>query len=247
MKKSRKRILLTVLAFIVLTPVVFFTWFNLKAQSEGKTMNPSPSKILVDSVICIGDGMVNFYLIKENEKFIAFDAGNDIEKIQNELKDLNVNCQKVEAVFLTHSDQDHVAALKLFDKAKVYLSKEEETMVNGSKTRIFIFHNKLPVKEYSTLNNREVIKIGNAQIEGILVPGHTPGSMCYMVNNRWLFSGDAFSLRNDKIEASNDFFNMDTKQSLKSLKNINGLRNVQYFFTGHYGNGEYFRYFKTGD
>ena len=219
----------------------------MKVKSEGKTMHPLPTKVLVDSVYCIGDGVANMYLIKTKDKYIAFDAGQNVKKIQSELKGLSVDCSKVIAVFLTHSDRDHIAALELFKNAKVYLSKAEKTMVDQKKRRLAIFHNKLPERQYITLNDCEVVNTGGAYIEGILTPGHTTGSMCYLVNGRDLFTGDAFSFQYDETKPFNDFFNMNTKESIESLKKIKGLETAQYFFTGHYGFGEYDRLFRSGE
>lgn len=247
MKTKLKRILIIAVVGIIIIPVGFFTWFSLKVNSEGKKLNHLPTKELIDSVLCISDGKSNFFLIKENEKYIAFDAGQDVDKIQVELKKNSIDCQNITAVFLTHSDRDHVAALKLFTKAQVYLSKDEKQLVDTKKRRLLIFSNKLPDRIYTTLSDGEVVNIGKIKIEGILTPGHTSGSMCYVVNDRDLFTGDAFSIKNGKVEAFNDFFNMDSDQSIISLKKISGLHNVAYFFTGHYGYGEYFRYFKTGE
>ena len=247
MKRNRKRSLLIGLVVIVLIPLVFFSWFSLKVKSEGKTMNPNPTKVLVDSVYCIKDGISNIYLIKNGKKYIAFDAGQNLDVIESELKSLSVDPKDIETVFLTHSDLDHIAMLKLLPHAKVYLSEQEYQMVTNKKTRLLIFSNKLPDREYTTLKDGEIINIGENKVLGILVPGHTPGSMCFVFNDRDLFTGDAFGIRNGKVEAFNEFFTMNTEQSLESLKKIEGLRNVQYFFTGHHGFGEYFRYFKPGE
>ncbi len=66
-------------------------------------------------------------------------------------------------------------------------------------------------------------------------PGHTPGSMCFLIGDKFLFVGDNMSLKNGKIDPFNDFFNIDTKLQSKSLKKLALLTGVEYIFTAHYG------------
>jgi glyoxylase-like metal-dependent hydrolase (beta-lactamase superfamily II) len=246
MKKLRKRILL-VLLVLVLIPVIFFIWFTIRVNAEGKTMSPLTTRVLIDSVYCIGDGITNIYLIRDGEKYIAFDAGKDANKLLAGMKEYSISPEDIEALFLTHTDPDHIALLKSIPQATIYLSQKEMGMVTDKDLRMFVFKNKLPKMEYKTLDNREIVNVGKHKIMGILVPGHTKGSMCYVLNDRDLFTGDAFSIRNGKTESFNEFFNMNTKQSIESLKELNNLTGVAYFFTGHYGWGEYFRFFKTNE
>lgn len=209
--------------------------FMLKMKSETKKMNVVETKEVVHNIFAIKDSYVNMYLVKDSNNYVAIDAGNNIETIENELKSLSINPEKIVAVLLTHTDRDHVAALKLFKNARVYLSTVEEQMINGKTTRLLNSHNKIEVTEYSLLDDQQTIQIGNLSIKAILTPGHTPGSMSYLMNEKYLFVGDAFGLLNGKIDRPNEFFTKDMKTAIQSLAKIANLPQAEYIFTGHTG------------
>ncbi len=211
----------------------------LKSKSEIDKMTPLETTDLFENIISIKDKYVNMYLIKDEDNYIAIDAGDDIDVIAEEFKKLKINPEKVIAVFLTHTDFDHVAAIELFKNADIYLSKQEEQLINGKTNRFYIVGNNLKREDYLLLEDRQVLNIGNTEIQGILVAGHTPGSTCYLINNEHLFIGDALSLKNGKIDRFNEMFNMDTETAVKSMNKLTNIPNVKYIFTAHYGYGDY--------
>jgi len=209
--------------------------YLVRAKSEMKKLVPVETKEVVSNIFSIKDTFVNLYLIKDSTEYIAIDAGNDLNAVSGELKKLNVDPEKIIALFLTHTDGDHVAAIKLFKNAKVYLSRPEEQLLNGKKSRFLIFGTKIDTKIYSLIDDQQIVNIGKTKIKGILTPGHTPGSMCYLVNDKYLFTGDALSLKNGKIDRFIELFNTDSKTAYASIANIAGLQGVEYIFTAHHG------------
>lgn len=234
MKKALKRVLLG-LGLVIILIVLFFVGYWIKAQSEVKKLTPVETKEIVDNLFSVQDSFSNIYLINDGGRYIAVDAGNDIGVVSEELNKLNINPDSVVAVLLTHSDGDHVASLKLFKNAKIYLSKDEEQMINGEKSRFLFFGNKIDSEEYTLIEDGQTINIGNITIKGILTPGHTPGSMCYLINNKYLFTGDLLSLKSGKIDKFNEFFNMDTETAIKSIGIITEIPESEYILTAHYG------------
>lgn len=234
MKKIIKITLLSIVAIVVLL-LLFFGWYGYKAKQEVKKLHPIETAYLADSIYTVKDDFVNIYLIKTGKDFIVFDAGNSIDPVKEGLSKLNINPEQVAAVFLTHTDGDHVGALSLFKNATVYISKQEEQMVNGQTSRFALFKNSLSGRAYTTLDDNQTIELLSIKIQGILAPGHTPGSMCYLVNEKYLFTGDALSLKNGKIDGFNHFFNMDSETAAKSMGRITQFPMAQYIFTAHYG------------
>jgi glyoxylase-like metal-dependent hydrolase (beta-lactamase superfamily II) len=234
MKKIIKRILLGIGIIIVLA-FLFFGWYGYKASQEIKKLRPIETAYLIDSIYTIKDDIANVYLIKNGKHFISIDAGNSVEGIKEGLKKLNINSDDISAVLLTHTDGDHVGGLSVFAKATVYISKQEEQMVNGKTSRFAFFKNSLSGRAYTTIEDGEVVDLLSSKIQGILVTGHTPGSMCFLVNEKYLFTGDALSLKDGKIERFNHFFNMDSETAAKSMSKLTQLPNAQYIFTAHYG------------
>jgi len=240
MKKNKtlKRVLL-VTGTAILLIVLFVAGYMIKARSEMKKMKPADTKELMSNLFAVKDSFVNLYLIKDNDTYIAIDAGNDAEAVAGELKKLGINPDKITAILLTHTDGDHVAAVKLFTNATTYLSADEEQLLNGKKSRFLFFGNKIDTQEYSLVTDRQVFNIGNTVVKGILTPGHTPGSMCYLVNDKYLFTGDALSLQDGKIDKFNELFNMDTETAVKSTGKLLNLPGCEYIFTAHYGYADY--------
>jgi glyoxylase-like metal-dependent hydrolase (beta-lactamase superfamily II) len=63
--------------------------------------------------------------------------------------------------------------------------------------------------------------------------------MCYLVNDKYLFTGDTTALENGKVKPFNKFFNMDTDEEIKSLDKIQNMDRVELILTGHYGYTKY--------
>jgi glyoxylase-like metal-dependent hydrolase (beta-lactamase superfamily II) len=234
MKKIVKRISIGI-GILVIILVIIGGGFYFKMKSELKKMNVVATKEVVHNIYAVNDSFVNMFLVKDSTNYVAIDAGNDIKVIARELKKLNIDPEKITAVLLTHTDGDHVAALKLFSNAKVYLSKEEEQMINGKTARMLNRHNQIDTKTYTLLDDQQNIQIGNIHIQGILTPGHTPGSMSYLINGKYLFVGDAFGLKDGKVDKPNQIFTKDMETAIKSFGKINNLPGTEYIFTAHTG------------
>jgi glyoxylase-like metal-dependent hydrolase (beta-lactamase superfamily II) len=234
MNKTLKSVLIG-LGIVIVILVIIMVSFGLKMKSEMKKMNITETKEVVQNIYSVKDSFVNMFLIKDSDNYVTIDAGADIPTIEKGLQTLQINPVKVVAVMLTHTDGDHVAALKLFPNAKVYLSKDEEQMINGKTVRMLNSHNKIDVITYSLLDDQQTISIGNLKIKCIMTSGHTPGSMSYLINGKYLFVGDAFSLENGKIARPNAVFTKDMKTAVQSFSKINNLPEAEYVFTAHTG------------
>jgi glyoxylase-like metal-dependent hydrolase (beta-lactamase superfamily II) len=233
MKKIIKIISIVILSLLILF-IILSGLFFMKFSSETKKMSPMETKLITNDIYCIKDKFINFYLIKSKDKYIAIDAGMDKKNILVELHKLNITPENIIAVFLTHTDRDHIGGLGLFKSAKIFISNEEEQIINGEKKRMMFFSNKLKYP-YQKLNDGEELDILGIKIKCILTPGHTPGSMSYLINGQYLFTGDLLSLKNGKVDVFNEFFNMNTERERTSIKKISELVGVKLILTAHYG------------
>lgn len=231
--KTLKRIFIA-LAVIIIVPGLFFGGFYLKFRNELKDIKVIETGEIAPNIYSVKDGFANMFLIKDSNQYISIDAGNDIEIVAAELKKLNIDPNQVSVVLLTHSDDDHTAALKLFKNAKVFMAKEEVHMMNGDKHKFLWFKNDIGT-EYTGLEDGQVFYTGNTKISGILTPGHSSGSMCYLINDKCLFVGDAMSLKDGKIAPPNKFFSMDIITAIASINKITNFPEAEYIFTSHYG------------
>jgi glyoxylase-like metal-dependent hydrolase (beta-lactamase superfamily II) len=233
MKKTTKRIWM-VFGVVIALMILVLAWYLLKMHLETRKMSPSATQEITSSVYAIKDTNVNLFLIKGNDGYIAVDAGNSLELVRQEMQKLSIDPLKVVAVFLTHTDLDHVASLDLFTNAKIYISKAEEQMINGKTPRFFVINNK-KIAHYELLDDNQTINVSGLKVRGIATPGHTPGAMSYVINDAYLFVGDTMSLKNGKADLFNEFFNMDSETERESIKKLAALQNLKYVFTAHYG------------
>ena len=234
MKKKIKIVLIGIGTLIALCVLIVGS-FLYKFNAEIKKMHPTETGNVVDNIYAIKDEFVNIYLIKDGNQYIAIDAGQDIEVVSAELKKLNIEADKVIAVLLTHTDMDHVAALPLFKNAKIYLSKQEELMLTGEKQKIPFVSNSISRKDYTLLEDKQTLNVGNEKAFGILTVGHTSGSLCYQVNGKYLFTGDILSLEAGKIGPSVKLLDLDHEMATKSIAKITKLTGVEYLLTAHHG------------
>lgn len=233
MKKLFKKVMLF-LGALILFIILFGVGYLIRSRAAIKKMTPVETMQITDDVYAIKDKYVNMYLVKDGNQFIAIDAGIKKGSVKDEMKKLDIDPDRVKAVLLTHSDADHTGALSLFSNAKVYLPREEEQLINGKTGRFLFFGNKLSVNEYELLDDKR-FRIGDVKILPVPVPGHTPGATCYVINDKYFFTGDAMSLTGDGIGLFPKFINKSARGARKSMKKMTDLDGVQFIFTGHYG------------
>lgn len=215
--------------------IVLSGLYGFQMMSETKKMRPNDTKEIVAGIYTIRDDYVNMYLIKTADRYVAIDMATNPNNVAKEMAKLNIAPEKVSAVLLTHTDYDHIGAIKLFKNAHIYISTAEEQMINGKTARsAFIMKNKLN-GAYQKLEDNQVVDIAGLKVRGISTPGHTPGSMCYIINDRYLFTGDTLSLKSQKADLFNEFFNMDSATEAKSIHKLAALTGIKLLFTAHYG------------
>lgn len=97
---------------------------------------------------------------------------------------------QIAGALLTHSHYDHCNALDQLLKEKdmpVYVQKRElEVNEKAVQTGIFGF---LPRESVKMVSHGEVLSLGATRLTVLHTPGHTPGSQCFLVENR-LIAGD---------------------------------------------------------
>ena len=197
---------------------------------------PGASKEISPGLYIVLSGFSNLYLLETSEGLVAFDSGLNSWLTSRGLRSLHLNGDKVQAVFLTHSDFDHVSGLAAFPNAKVYLSAAEVQMIDGRTARRGFARNSLS-RAYSVLQDGEVVQIGSSKVCLHIAPGHTPGSAVYEVNGHILVSGDLLTIgRSGEILPFTVLMNMNHRQNIQTLAELKPLVDrAEYVLSGHSG------------
>ena len=184
---------------------------------------------------------VSMFIYTADDLPICFDTGISENTVKRGFDAMGSKPEHVKQVFLTHSDRDHVGGLNLFKNADVYLSVDEEQLVNGTTPRFFGHVPNPPLKRpYRLLRDRDIVQVGKTSVEAIATPGHTSGSMSYLVNDSILFVGDTVMLKEGKVrplskQFSRDKVHMDIARQTESIKELAQLENISLMVTAHTG------------
>lgn len=228
--KTNLQLMKTVVLILLLSSV-----FISKTNAQTKKMEPIETKEVVQGIYSVKDTFVNLFLIQTGDSYVVVDAGSNSDAVSKELQKLKINPDKVTALFLTHSHPDHIAAIGLFKNATIYISNKELPAVSQEKPT-YLTLNKIEYKnKYYLLEDQQIVRVKNLSIKAIQTPGHTPGSMCYLINDKYLFVGDAFGLADGKIDKPNEGYTKDMKSAIISFEKINKLSKAEYIFTAHTG------------
>lgn len=122
----------------------------------------------------------NVYVLrcKQTGRAVLLDAANEHEKLLDLCQRLNVG-----KVLETHGHWDHIQAVPAVRDAGIEVGV---TAADASMLASYDF----------VLENESVIEVGRLRLRTILTPGHTPGSMCFLLDVKdregspLLFSGD---------------------------------------------------------
>jgi hydroxyacylglutathione hydrolase len=233
MLKKVLKVTVIAVCFLLLVVGGFFAWFSLQMRQ----LHPLETAKISDSIFVIKSSIANAYLVKKNDAYVAFDAGDDPIKIAEGLKSLSIAPSAVRAVFLTHSDADHVDGLTAFPSARVYLSSEETPLLRDKTHRHFLWMNhmnKLPVANYITMRDGDSVNIAGITVNAIATPGHTQGSMSYRVGES-LFTGDLCIIVNGKVLQMLRIFTEDMVMDKESIRKVAKLKNINRIYTAHSG------------
>jgi len=233
MKKKKKVWIIICAAVAVVVVLVLANVAPFFSMSPAAT-----ERISGTGVIAVNNSMCNVYLVESNEGYALIDAGINMNGLAKTLAELGVDPAGVKYVFLTHSDGDHVAALPLFPNATIYMGEDEKQLLDGRTNRSGGAGNSLPagidIDSIVLLGDGQEITIGERVIKAVKAPGHTPGSMLYIADDKYVFSGDAFKIANNKMSVHP--FTMDDKTSKDSMqKHYKEIKKTYLTLTAHYG------------
>ncbi len=210
-------------------------------------INPINTSVCNENLSCIRQNDVNIWLYSKDGATIAIDSGyKDNKDLFTDFEKLNINPNDITSVFITHADIDHAGGIisnrKFAKNAKIYLHEFERDMLLGKEKRfkLALFRFKNPVSyngDYNLFLDREIFNDNGIKIECFHIPGHTRGHSAFLVDDKYLFTGDSIAINENGGYCFFDFYNMNTQEnivSLNSLKNKLDNKDIQ-VYTSHNG------------
>ena len=202
-----------------------------------------------ENVACVREWVANIFFYRKGDTTIMIDAGYNYERLAEKMAWLGIDPKSIRHILITHQDTDHVGAVEadspgLFKKAKLYIGEIENQYLTGEVRRRVIYHlYRLPQvtihNKKQLLKDGETLRIGDIKIKCFLVPGHTWGHMVYLIDDRYLFTGDTLWLGADGGYSFISTLAENNKLAVKSLAVLEaklkklGVRPL--FITGHTG------------
>ncbi len=157
------------------------------------------------------------YVVDTGEGLVLVDSGLDRDggPLKEEMKELGLDWMKIKIILLTHAHGDHTGGVEDLRRglgAKIYAGKGDAGVLRAGQPREAFFstffmptHRTHQTVVDVELSGGETIALGDATFRAIGAPGHTPGSMCYLLEKgglRILFGGDVIT--GLKGDGSND-------------------------------------------
>lgn len=189
-----------------MTIIEFFGLVIKPKITKGKfVFAPLNSQKINENIYALRDKDGNAFVYKKGNDMIAIDCGyKNCQNISKALRKLGLNEGKITDLFLTHLDLDHAGGVdvtcnRVYPNAKIYLGKVEEGYLKRKlfRKKLGFIGLKTPIKlenSYQLLDDCQVVMVGDIKIQAILVPGHTIGHICYLIDDKYLFAGDCLIL-----------------------------------------------------
>jgi glyoxylase-like metal-dependent hydrolase (beta-lactamase superfamily II) len=145
------------------------------------------------------------YVVETSEGLVLIDSGlrADAGPVRADLSTLKLEESRVRAVLLTHAHGDHTGGAGYFREktgARIYAGRADAAILEagGPREAFFsTFHVPSENPHRTTIDVKidggESIEFGDARFHAIATPGHTPGSVCWLLEYKSiiaLFSGD---------------------------------------------------------
>ena len=144
--------------------------------------------------------MANIFFYRGGGTTIMIDAGYNYDRLAEKMGWLGIDPAEIRHILITQQNTDHVGAVEadspgLFRDATLYVGETENRYLTGEVRRRVIYHlYKLPQvtipNEKALLRDGQVLDIGGVRVECFLVPGHTWGHLMYLIDEKYLFTGD---------------------------------------------------------
>ena len=185
----------------------------------------------------MGDISTNTYVItdKKTGEVAIIDPAEADKTITADL--LIKGKGKVKYILLTHGHFDHIGGAVYYKEklgADILISKEDEPFLHDNRLNLSAYMGGNALEPFcadKTLEDGEIITLGESKIRFILTPGHTCGSGCFVLEeDKIIFSGDTLFFRS---MGRVDFPTSNPSQMISSLKRLATMQGDYKVYPGH--------------
>ncbi|MBQ7907358.1 MAG: MBL fold metallo-hydrolase [Clostridia bacterium] len=185
---------------------------------------------------CFDNGELssNVYVVWDKDEGMIIDCGAPISDILAFTEERNIT---VKYIVLTHGHYDHVCKMadyiRSFPLAKVVCHENEIKVLCDAQANVSLLLGAPCVYnyDYTTVKEGDILSVGELSFKVLLTPGHTPGSICLLEEDkRLLFTGDVLF---ENGYGRTDFKYGDPEELMLSLRRLLKLDPQITFYSGH--------------
>ncbi len=173
----------------------------------------------------------NCYMVSTDDAALLIDVFTVTDTVRKFIKD---NAGKQMLILATHRHFDHVAGIydaRLLSGAAVAIGRQDRAGLESREESLSSMFS-LPQTEFSPdylLEDGDVINLGSMAIRVMHTPGHTVGSVCYLLENV-IFSGDTLFKQS---VGRTDLPTGSREEQLRSLGKLFSLNGDYTVYPGH--------------
>ncbi len=183
----------------------------------------------------LGELSTNCYVVSsvEDDYAVIIDPGDEANHIQEYILHNNITPK---AILITHGHFDHILAaheLSINFQIPIYMSKKDSFLTERMIETAEHFIGKgvyLKPEHFIDVNDGDEICFGNINFTVISIPGHTPGSVGYKIDES-IFTGDLIFEGGSVGEYRHKYSSY--KDLMASIDKIKNLRNGITLYPGH--------------
>jgi glyoxylase-like metal-dependent hydrolase (beta-lactamase superfamily II) len=169
-------------------------------------LSPRPITVVPGIHLLGGLAPAAAYAVETSEGLVLIDTGldRDAGALRGQMASLRLDWRRIRAILLTHVHGDHSGGaeyLRAATGAKIYAGQGDAAVLRaGGPREAFFSTYPMPASITPTrttvdveLSSDQVIAVGDVSFQALVTPGHTTGSVCYLMERgdlRALFSGD---------------------------------------------------------
>ena len=173
----------------------------------------------------------NCYVVSDDNGICAIiDCDGNPQPLYNYIAQ---NQLKPTHILLTHGHFDHIGAVEAVKEkygCKVYAAEKEAALLADPALNASDMAS-VPLRIYAdvSVKNADTISVGDLQFSVLETPGHTQGSVCFLIEKN-IFSGDTLFLGSC---GRTDFPTGDYQTILSSLQKLKNLEGDYVVYPGH--------------